>query len=85
MSERIREVSGELETLKEEQRAVSGKHTVIFRELEEQNDRMLLLEKENARLAARKEKLETDLAGRVDYMWDSYELTYNYALELKAS
>ena len=83
LSERIREVSGELETLKEEQRAVSGKHTVIFRELEEQNDRMLLLEKENARLAARKEKLETDLAGRVDYMWDSYELTYNYALELK--
>ena len=44
---------------------------------------MLLLEKENARLAARKEKLESDLESRVDYMWEQYELTYNYAMELK--
>ena len=79
----IREINGRLDALKEEQRAVAGKHTVIFKELEEQNDRMLLLEKENARLEARREKLESELESRVDYMWEQYELTYNYALELK--
>lgn len=79
----LEEIAGKLDSLKEEQKTVSGKHTVIFRELEEQNDRMLLLEKENARLAARKEKLESDLESRVDYMWEQYELTYNYAMELK--
>lgn len=79
----LQEISGKLYSLKEEQKTVSGKHAVIFRELEEQNDRILLLEKENARLAARQEKLESDLESRVDYMWEQYELTYNYAMELK--
>ena len=83
LAEELRKITEKLTALKAEQKEVSGKHTVIFRELEEQNDRMLLLEKENARLAARKEKLEGDLESRVDYMWEQYELTYNYALELK--
>ena len=80
---RLREMTDSLAGLKEEQKAVSRKHAVIFRELEEQNERMLILEKENARLSSRKEKVESDLESRVDYMWDNYELTYNYALELK--
>ena len=78
------EKTGErLDDLRQEQKNVSGKHSVIFKELEEQNERMLLLEKENTRLAARREKLEQMLESRVDYMWEQYELTYNYALGLK--
>lgn len=83
LAKKLQDISELLDALKKEQRTVAGKHAVIFRELEEQNDRMLLLEKENTRLTAKKEKMESDLEGRVDYMWDSYELTYNYALELK--
>ena len=36
---RLREMTDSLAGLKEEQKAVSGKHAVIFRELEEQNER----------------------------------------------
>ena len=83
LSEDLRENGVQLEKLRQEQKNVSGKHAVIFKELEEQNERMLLLEKENTRLAARREKLEQAMESRADYMWEQYELTYNYALELK--
>ncbi|MDD7113246.1 MAG: chromosome segregation protein SMC [Lachnospiraceae bacterium] len=83
LNEQIAEVLCVLDRLKAEQKSISGKHNLIFQELENHNDRLLVLEKENTRLLTRKEKLETELESRIDYMWENYEITYNYAKKLK--
>ena len=83
LTEKLSEVSKRLEQFKAEQKNISGKHNLIFRELEDHNERLLVLEKQNTRLLSRKEKLENDLESRIDYMWENYEITYNYARELK--
>ena len=81
--EKMKTVQEQYGQLKEEQKKVSGEQQVIIQELEEKNERLLLLEKEKTKLLARKEKLENDLETRVDYMWENYEITYNYAREIR--
>ncbi len=81
--EKLKAVQEQYGQVKEEQKKVSDEHQVIFQELEEENERLLLLEKEQTKMLARKEKLENDLETRVDYMWENYEITYNYAREIR--
>ncbi|MCD8019890.1 MAG: chromosome segregation protein SMC, partial [Clostridiales bacterium] len=75
----VQRISDELDGLKADRNAITKQQNVMFQELEEQNERLLLLEKEETRLTARREKLETDMQTQIDYMWDNYEITYIYA------
>lgn len=77
-----RTLSEAIAALKDEQSALLKKQNRIFEELESESEKLRTLEKEEGRLAARKEHLAAELARRIDYMWESYELTYGQAKEL---
>lgn len=47
------------------------------------NERILVLQGEVVRIETRKAKIEEDLESAANRLWDSYELTYNTALEFK--
>ena len=53
---------------------------ILIRELEDENARLLSLEKEYTRLGGRRDKMSADLQSVIDYMWETYEETYNHAL-----
>ena len=69
--------------LREQQRETSARQQTIFRELETQNERLLTLEKENNKISNHLEKLGEALETKTNYMWDNYEITYNFACTLK--
>ena len=75
----LRELDQELLRLREDRNRLQKKQNLIFHQLEDENERLLHLEKENTRLQAREEKVREDLDGRISYMWDTYEITYNQA------
>lgn len=77
------EISRKLEELKQQRSTVMKKQNQIFQELESENERLLTLEKEAAKLSSRQERMKEDFEGKIDYMWESYEITYNQALTLK--
>ena len=47
------------------------------------DEQIAALDKESYRLASQQEKLNEANDSLVDYMWNEYELTYSYALELR--
>ncbi len=80
---KLEDVIQSLLNLKEKHSNISRQQSLIFNELEDQNQTLLGLEKEHTRLEARAEKQESALSAQIDYMWESYEITYNHALTLK--
>ena len=79
----MEDISGKLEELKQQRSTAMKKQNQIFQELESENDKLLILEKEASKLSSRQERMKEDLESKIDYMWESYELTYNQALTLK--
>ena len=77
------EISGKLEELKQQRSTAMKKQNQIFQELESENEKLVILEKEASRLSSRQDRMKEELEGKIDYMWESYELTYNQALTLK--
>lgn len=73
----------ELSKIKEKQKEISSRQQAVFSQLEETNERLLTLEKENTRITNRLEKSTELLDNSTNYMWETYEITYNYALALK--
>lgn len=69
--------------LKARRDSVHNSHKSFFEKREKLNERMNDLDKECFRLNAQREKLEEANDSLTDYMWNEYELTYSYALELK--
>ncbi len=66
-----------LEKHQADKERLSGIHKNFFDKREQLNDACSLLDKELFRLQHLQEKTEEDQAKLDQYMWDSYELTYN--------
>ena len=77
------EISRKLEELKQQRSTAMKKQNQIFQELESENEKLLVLEKEASRLSSRQERMKEDFESKIDYMWESYEITYNQALTLR--
>ena len=80
---RMDEISGNLEELKQQRATSMKKQNQIFQELESENEKLLVLEKESSRLSSKQERIKEDFENKIDYMWESYEITYNQAITLK--
>ena len=55
----------------------------FFTEREELAERINGLDKEVVRLSAQKEKMDEQLEGRINYMWDEYEITLSDAAKMR--
>ena len=73
-----------LSKLKADKEKVTASHKEFFKKRETLNEQIILLEKESMRLHNQHDKLDESNDSLVDYMWNEYELTYSYALELKS-
>ena len=73
-----------LSKLKADKEKVTASHKEFFKKRETLNEQIILLEKESMRLHNQHDKLDGSNDSLVDYMWNEYELTYSYALELKS-
>lgn len=62
---------------------LNEKQKSFFDEREELSSRMNALDLERARLSGQKEKLEEHLEGRINYMWDEYEITLSDAAKMR--
>lgn len=77
------EISTNLEELKQQRSTAMKKQNQIFQELESENEKLLILEKEAAKLSSKQERMKEDFESKIDYMWETYEITYNQAFTLK--
>lgn len=69
--------------LKQERDNKNNSHKAFFDKREAINAQISALDKECYRLNTQKEKLEETNDGLADYMWNEYEITYGYALDLR--
>lgn len=76
-------ISTNLEELKQQRSTAMKKQNQIFQELERENEKLLILEKEAAKLSSKQERMKEDFESKIDYMWETYEITYNQAFTLK--
>ncbi|MBR0382165.1 MAG: chromosome segregation protein SMC [Eubacterium sp.] len=79
----ILEAEDDLTVLKQQRSEFSRKQKLIFQEIEDENSRLLSLEKESSRLTARHEKISSELDSLIEYMWEEYEYTYSQAASMK--
>lgn len=79
----IQTLTEDLAKLREGQKELQAEQSRIFDQLNEKNERLILLEKEADRMKSRLEKIGESLENQINHMWDNYEITYNYAQELK--
>ena len=81
---KITVIGEKLEDLRAAKEKVNASHKEFFKKREELNEKIILLEKDSMRLHNQYDRLEESYDSLVDYMWNEYELTYSYALELKS-
>jgi len=81
---KITAIGEKLEDLRAAKEKVNASHKEFFKKREELNEKIILLEKDSMRLHNQNDRLEESYDSLVDYMWNEYELTYSYALELKS-
>ena len=81
---KITAIGEKLEDLRTAKEKVNASHKEFFKKREELNEKIILLEKDSMRLHNQYDRLEESYDSLVDYMWNEYELTYSYALELKS-
>lgn len=81
---KITAIGEKLEDLRAAKEKVNTSHKEFFKKREELNEKIILLEKDSMRLHNQYDRLEESYDSLVDYMWNEYELTYSYALELKS-
>ena len=81
---KITAIAEKLEDLRAAKEKVNASHKEFFKKREELNEKIILLEKDSMRLHNQYDRLEESYDSLVDYMWNEYELTYSYALELKS-
>ncbi|MDO4976146.1 MAG: chromosome segregation protein SMC [Eubacteriales bacterium] len=79
----ISDLEQSLDALKQARNHITEELNVSYKVLEEENEQLRLLEREESRLSNRFENLEHELENLGNYMWENYELTFNYALTLK--
>ena len=81
---KITAIGEKLEDSRAAKEKVNASHKEFFKKREELNEKIILLEKDSMRLHNQYDRLEESYDSLVDYMWNEYELTYSYALELKS-
>ena len=81
---KITAIGEKLEDLRAAKGKVNASYKEFFKKREELNEKIILLEKDSMRLHNQYDRLEESYDSLVDYMWNEYELTYSYALELKS-
>ena len=62
---------------------LSAKQKGFFQSREEMSEHMNALDKEVYRLSEQKKKLEDNIEGQINYMWDEYEITLSDAAGLR--
>ncbi|MCM1134850.1 MAG: chromosome segregation protein SMC [Clostridium sp.] len=67
----------------EKKEQLSAKQKNFFADRESLSEKMTGLDKEVYRLNAQKEKLQENLEGQINYMWDEYEITLSDASALR--
>lgn len=83
LSVQIADYNNRIKQLKEQRNQVNESHKTFFEKRESLSSQITSLDKECFRLNSQKEKLDESNDNLVDYMWNEYELTYSYALELR--
>lgn len=78
-----KEFEEKIKNLTEKKNACSASQKGFFDERESLSEQKSLLDKENFRLSARKEKLLEGRDSRINDMWEEYELTPKSAVDLK--
>ena len=83
LTKEIDSLSGQLTALRDQQKDLQLKQNKAFTELSDHNERLLVLEKNADRMGTRLEKIRETLETQINYMWDNYEITSNYARDLQ--
>ena len=79
----INDCTEKIDAFKKKRDEMNSSHRVFFEKREKLNSQISELDKEVYRLNSNREKLEENNDNLADYMWNEYELTYSYAMELK--
>lgn len=77
------EIEAEIKSQVEKREDLNKKHRDFLEKREELSRHMSELDKECFRLDSRRESLEEASEKQINYMWEEYELTYSYAMELR--
>ena len=81
--EKISAIIEEVATLKNRKEELNTSIKSFFDSREACQEKLVNLEKEQFRLVQQKEKYESAMEGRMDYMWESYEITLNQAAQMR--
>ena len=76
-------IKTQIEDLEKEKNEISQNHKEIFLRRDQLSERMVLLEKEHARLTSQIDRFHEQIEQLKNYMWNEYELTFNSAISLK--
>lgn len=82
-SDIIEEIQASIVKLNSTKEDVSKQHKDFFSKREELSNRINILDKEVYRLTSAIEKIEDQLSGYVNYMWEEYEITYVVAQSMR--
>ena len=82
-AELFEEIEQEIEDQTKRREELTLKHKRFLSQREELSQRIADLDKEVFRLTSRKEGYEEASEKQINYMWEEYEITYNYALSVR--
>ena len=83
IAQRSKELRTELETVEQEKAEIVERLKALQNSNKDLTDRLILLQQELSRAESRQQKLESDLEGIINRLWDQYELTPSAAEEAK--
>ncbi|MCR5338300.1 MAG: chromosome segregation protein SMC [Lachnospiraceae bacterium] len=72
-----------IEEYQKKKQELTEKQKNFFKERESLSDRISSLDKEAYRLAGQKERMQEFIDGRINYMWNEYEITLSDAQQLR--
>ncbi len=81
--ELVDEINQEIQKSMKQREALNTKHKALIYKREETSKHISQLDKELFRLNNQREGMEESAEKNINYMWEEYEITYNYALELR--
>ncbi len=81
--ELFEEIEVEIQKQLQSKEEMTKKHKALLSKREEVSKQIFELDKELLRLSNKQESLEEASEKSINYMWEEYEITYNYALELR--
>lgn len=83
IAQRSKELRTDLETVEQEKAEIVERLKALQNSNKDLTDRLILLQQELSRAEGRQQKLESDLEGIINRLWDQYELTPSAAEETK--